>query len=72
MAVITSSAAERIVVEILSATDDILIISIIDEKGGNILASRSNESFKKRLHYLGRRVNMVEPWVLHPLLWQVN
>jgi hypothetical protein len=47
MAVITSSAAERIVDEILSTNDEILAISIIDEKGGNIIASRSKESFRK-------------------------
>jgi hypothetical protein len=47
MALITSSAAERIAEEILSTNNEILAISIIDEKGGNILGTRSKESFKK-------------------------
>jgi hypothetical protein len=53
MALITSSAAERIVEEILFTNDEILAISIIDEKGGNILGSRSKESFKKDLGVTG-------------------
>ncbi len=47
MAIITSRAAGRIADEILSTHDEILAISIINEKGGNILASKSEESFKK-------------------------
>jgi hypothetical protein len=53
MALITSSAAERIAEEILSTNNEILAISIIDEKGGNILGSRSKESFKKDLGVTG-------------------
>jgi hypothetical protein len=53
MALITSSAAQRIVDEILSTNEEILAISIIDEKGGNILASRSKESFKKAFGVTG-------------------
>jgi len=44
--VVTSSTAERITDEVLSSNDEILSISIIDMKG-NILAAKSNESFKK-------------------------
>jgi hypothetical protein len=47
MAIITSRGAQRIADEILSTHGEILAISIIDEKGGNILASKSSESFKK-------------------------
>ena len=47
MTVITSSAAERIVDDILSTNDEIMAISVIDEKGGNILAAKSKESFKE-------------------------
>jgi hypothetical protein len=47
MVIITSSAAERIVDEMLSTNDEILAISIIDEKGGNIIVSRSKKSFRK-------------------------
>jgi hypothetical protein len=43
---VTSSAAERIVDDILSTNDEILAISIIDKKG-NILAAKSKESFRK-------------------------
>ncbi len=46
MAVISSGAAERIAENILSTNDEILAISIIDKKG-NILASKSNEYFKR-------------------------
>ena len=68
MAVIISSVTDSIVDEILSISDDLLVISIIDEKGENILASKSNESFKKCLDYRGRRVNMVESWLSYPLV----
>jgi hypothetical protein len=44
--VISSSAAKRIVDEILLTSDEILAISVIDKKG-NILAAKSKESFKK-------------------------
>ncbi|HJU35454.1 MAG TPA: hypothetical protein VJ695_10060, partial [Nitrososphaera sp.] len=47
---LTSTAAERIADEILSRYDGkILAISIIDEKtgGGNILATKTTESFEK-------------------------
>jgi hypothetical protein len=44
--VISSSAAKRIVDEILFTSDEILAISVIDKKG-NILAAKSKESFKK-------------------------
>jgi hypothetical protein len=47
MAVVTSSTAKRIVDKILSTNDEILAVSIIGEKGGNILASKSKESFKE-------------------------
>jgi hypothetical protein len=50
MAVITSTASERIADEILSTYDgEILSISIIDDKGGgeNFLATKSAESFEK-------------------------
>ncbi len=55
MAIISSTAAERIADEILSSYDGkILAVSIIDDKRvglgegrGNILASKSTESFKK-------------------------
>jgi hypothetical protein len=49
MALITSTLAERIAEGILSTHGgEILSILIIDEKGGgNTLASKSNESFKK-------------------------
>jgi hypothetical protein len=43
---VTSSDAERIVDDILSTTDEILAISIMDI-GGNCLASKSKESFKE-------------------------
>jgi hypothetical protein len=72
MAVIISSVTENIVDEILSISDDLPVISIIDEKGEYILASKSKESFKKCLDYRGRRLNMVESWLLYPLVWQVN
>jgi hypothetical protein len=52
MAVIISSVTESIVDEILSISDD-QVISIIDEKGENILASKSKESFKKCWDYRG-------------------
>ena len=45
---VTSTAALRIVDGILSTNDEILAISIINKKG-NILATKSKESFKKRL-----------------------
>jgi hypothetical protein len=44
--VVTSTAAQRIVDDILSTNDEILGISIINQKG-NILAAKSKESFKK-------------------------
>src|SRR5919108_2582264 len=47
MAAITSSDAKRIVDDILSTNNEILAISIIDQKGGNILAAKSKDSFKK-------------------------
>ena len=50
MAVITSTASERIADEILSTYDGkILSVSIIDDKGGgeNFLATKSAESFEK-------------------------
>src|SRR5215208_2809350 len=50
MAIISSTAAERIADEILSTYDGkILSISIIDDKGGgeNFLATKSTESFEK-------------------------
>ena len=53
MAVIISSVTESIVDEILSISDDLPVISIIDEKGENILASKSKESFKKCWDYRG-------------------
>jgi hypothetical protein len=43
---VTSSAAKRIVDDILLTSDEILAISIIN-KSGNILASKSNESFNQ-------------------------
>ena len=46
MVVVTSSAAQRIVDDILSTNDEILGISIINKKG-NILAANSKESFRK-------------------------
>ncbi len=46
MVVISSSAAKRIVDDILLTSDEILAISIIDKKG-NILAAKSKESFKE-------------------------
>jgi hypothetical protein len=46
MIIITSSEAERISDDILSANDEILAISIMDMKG-NILAAKSKESFKE-------------------------
>ena len=50
--VVTSSAAERIVDEVLSSNDEILGLSIIDMKG-NILATKSKESFKKAFRVTG-------------------
>jgi len=50
MAIITSTAAERIADEVLSTYDGkILSISIIDEKGAgeNFLTTKSTESFSK-------------------------
>jgi hypothetical protein len=55
MAIITSTAAERIADEVLSTYDGkILSISIIDEKGGgeNFLATKSTESFSKEFGVL--------------------
>ena len=48
MVIITSSAAERISDEILSTNEEILSVSIMDMRG-NILASKSKESFKEAL-----------------------
>jgi hypothetical protein len=47
MAAITSSDAKRIVDDVLSTNNEILAISIIDQEGGNILAAKSKDSFKK-------------------------
>jgi hypothetical protein len=44
--IITSSVAERIAHDILSANDEILAISIMDTRG-NILAAISKDSFKE-------------------------
>jgi hypothetical protein len=44
--IITSSVAERIAHDILSANDEILAISIMDTRG-NILAAVSKDSFKE-------------------------
>lgn len=46
---VTSSEAERIVDDVLSSNDvdKILAISIIDKRGGNILAAKSRQSFKE-------------------------
>jgi hypothetical protein len=46
MVIITSSAADRISSDILSANNEVLSISIMDIKG-NILAAKSKESFKQ-------------------------
>ena len=46
MVIITSSVAERIAHDILSANDEILAISIMDTRG-NILAAISKDSFKE-------------------------
>ena len=46
MAVISSSAAERVAANILSSNDKILSISVIDRKG-NIIASKSKEYFEQ-------------------------
>jgi hypothetical protein len=46
MVIVTSTAAERISGDILSTNDEILAISIMDMRG-NILAAKSEESFKK-------------------------
>ena len=46
MAVISSSAAERVAENILSSNDEILSISVIDRKG-NIIASKSKEYFER-------------------------
>ena len=46
MAVISSSAAERVAGNILSTNDKILSISVIDKKG-NIIASKSKENFER-------------------------
>jgi hypothetical protein len=46
MVIITSSAAERISDEILSTNEEILSISIMDMRG-NILATKSKESFRQ-------------------------
>jgi hypothetical protein len=46
MVVISSSAAERIAENVLSTNVEILAISVIDKKG-NILASKTKESFKR-------------------------
>ena len=43
---VTSTDAERIVDDILSTTDEVLAVSIMDI-GGNILAAKSKESFKE-------------------------
>jgi hypothetical protein len=48
MVIIISSCAERMADDILSANDEILSISIMDMRG-NILASKSKESFKQVL-----------------------
>jgi hypothetical protein len=45
--IITSRAAERIADEILSTNEEILAISIIDQRKGNILVSKPKESFTK-------------------------
>ncbi|HJU34048.1 MAG TPA: hypothetical protein VJ695_02895 [Nitrososphaera sp.] len=48
MAFVSFSAAARIVDEILSISDGILAVSIIDERrSGEVLASKSKESFDK-------------------------
>ena len=55
MAIINSTAAERIADEILSTYDGkILSISIIDARGGgeNFLATKSIESFEKKFGVL--------------------
>src|SRR5215211_134045 len=46
MVIVTSTATERISDDILSTNDEILAISIMDMRG-NILGSRSKESFLK-------------------------
>jgi hypothetical protein len=53
MAIITSSIAKRIVDKILSTNDEILAVSIIGEKVGNILASKSKESFREAFGVTG-------------------
>jgi hypothetical protein len=45
--IVTSSMAERIVDDILSSNSGILSAGVID-KSGNIIATKSSESFKKR------------------------
>ncbi len=47
MAGITSSAAERIADKILSTSEEILAVSIYEERGGNVLASKRKEPFTK-------------------------
>ncbi len=44
---ITSTNAEIIVNEILSTNEEILAITIIDARGGNVLASKRKESFTR-------------------------
>jgi hypothetical protein len=47
MVIITSHAAERIADEILSSNEEILAIIIVEARNGDVLASKSSESFKK-------------------------
>ena len=44
---ITSTNAEIIINEILSTNEEILAITIIDARGGNVLASKRKESFTR-------------------------
>jgi hypothetical protein len=45
--IISSTKAERVADDILAANEEILAISIIDARGGNVLASKPKESFTK-------------------------
>ncbi|MDQ3872219.1 MAG: hypothetical protein M3258_01230, partial [Thermoproteota archaeon] len=55
MPAISSNAATRIVDEILSSTDEILAVAIIQETGqNNMLATKAVESFKKEFGLPGQ------------------
>jgi hypothetical protein len=66
MAVISSSAAERVAENILSSNDELLSISVIDRKGNILLPNLKsilNEHLEKGKNWIK---NMVELLLLQP------